>query len=149
MRQLSLEEKFDREFQRQELHKEIKQRILDLEDTDEHYVEIEKRERFQTFLELFYKQLCGYFGKKVAHILVDPTDILKKADGACAKLFMQVRAEILNFQRTSEEGDAMFAQLLEWTAGQIAYPYRADLQKIEVLEPGLIYGPSSPSERRN
>lgn len=55
-------------------------------------------------------------------------------------LFSEIVTEVVEFQRSKEEGNALLAKLLEWVAGEIARPFYSTLQTQEFHHPKLIYG---------
>lgn len=65
---------------------------------------------------------------------------------SASRLFAEVLEEINKFQRSREEKHALLAELLEWTASEIAQPYYSALGTQEVDEPKLIYGVEDRTE---
>lgn len=52
-----------------------------------------------------------------------------------------------DFQRSKEEGEALLAKLLEWTAGEITRPYHSALQTQEIHEPKRIFRANSATDK--
>jgi len=102
------------------------------------------------FLALQWRSMGGmltweYAGKKgvsAQNLTELPMPIRKQI----ADLVLEIGSEVKAFQHTKEEGDALSAKLLEWTAGEIARPYHSALREQEIRQPKLIYGVEDRTE---
>lgn len=118
-----------RKMQRQKLLKEIQRKIAG---TAEEF-EIEW-DLYRLLIRLFDTALVG------SPIVKDLWDIPKEVHDIALLVFGQSRLAIQSFERSRQEGLALTAKLLEWTAGQVVAVHHKALRNEEFAHPRLIYG---------
>jgi hypothetical protein len=120
-----------RESARQRLLEGIQQKIIRLED------DVERVNLHRMLPHLLVGALtlsrCGTNGDDFSEISWDEKEKV-------TNFFCEVLGEIRRFQRSGDEGNALLAKLLEWTAGEIARPFHSALQTQAFHEPEKIYG---------
>jgi hypothetical protein len=57
------------------------------------------------------------------------------------------REKIKSFERSPEEGQAIYATLFEWTVKEIAHPYHSALERQAAENPQLIYHAESAMDK--
>jgi hypothetical protein len=116
-----------RESARQKFLEHIRQKIILGEE------DIGQTNFYHAFLYLLIDQLTplkgggvGSFIPKISPFIID--------------FYFVISREITDFQRSEEEGNALFAKLLEWTAGEVTRSFHCALeaQTPQLLE--WIYG---------
>jgi len=129
-----------REMARQKLLEEIQRDLMDKEEGLQNYLDFHQIALHLIVGKLRDGSLSMSFSDSLPHFPRDlrqtTFDVLKTA-----------AAKIALFKRSPEEGNAMWAKMLEWSASQLAQPFASALRQQEVLEPQRVYGvPSAMDE---
>ena len=125
-----------REAARQKLLEGIQERIIRMEDHFDNFSIL------RALLPLLNECLVSpSYGTGIG--LVIAGDEIRKTSSSyqteACRVFRDIVREIKDFQRSDEEGLALFATLFEWVVSEIAQPYHMALRKQEVAQPNLIF----------
>jgi len=123
-----------RESARQKFLEHIKQKIIRGEE------DIGMVNFYHAFLYLLIDQLTPLKGGGVGNFI-------PKISPFIIDFYFVISREITDFQRSEEEGNALFAKLLEWTAGEVTQSFHSALeaQTPQLLE--WVYGVADVTEK--
>ncbi|MBU6388833.1 hypothetical protein KGQ72_03100 [Patescibacteria group bacterium] len=130
-----------RQAAQQRLFEEIKQKVIELEET------IERPELHWFLLRKFEDELRkpGSSTFPDGTILIVPGWPREHTEMA-KKLILEIEHLIAGFQCADAEGNELFAKLFEWTAGEITRPYHSEYRNQETRMLKTLYGAKNDSD---